>query len=156
DLALTVVHEQDRERVRSEWERILTQKRRGTIRFRWVAIDGRVLWVEAHVNPIVEEHDKIVGLHGVTMDISEQHLSEVARRHTEERNRAILNAIPDLMFLQTRDGVFLDYHARSLKEFLGSPENLIGKNMRDVFPTQLADDFLSCFERADDLSAPQV
>src|SRR5688500_12364055 len=35
-----------------------------------------------------------------------------ARRLSEERNRAILEAVPDLMFLQTLDGVYVDYHVR--------------------------------------------
>ena len=38
-------------------------------------------------------------------------LQRARRRQTEARNSAILRAIPDLMFLQTRDGVYLDYHA---------------------------------------------
>ena len=33
------------------------------------------------------------------------------RRRTEARNSAILRALPDLMFLQTIDGVYVDYHA---------------------------------------------
>ena len=31
---------------------------------------------------------------------------------SEAKNRAILNALPDLMFLQTVDGVYLDYHCK--------------------------------------------
>ena len=33
------------------------------------------------------------------------------RRRTEAQHSAILRAVPDLMFLQTADGVFVDYHA---------------------------------------------
>src|SRR6185369_11215333 len=36
---------------------------------------------------------------------------EAALHASEERNRAILNAIPDLMFLLDREGTYLDYHA---------------------------------------------
>ena len=42
----------------------------------------------------------------------EQQRAHQALRHSEARNRAILRAIPDWMFLTTVDGVFLDYHAR--------------------------------------------
>ena len=37
------------------------------------------------------------------------------RRRSEERNKAILRAVPDLMFLQTTDGVFVDYHAPDVR-----------------------------------------
>ena len=32
-------------------------------------------------------------------------------RASEARSQAILRAVPDLMFLQSMDGVYLDYHA---------------------------------------------
>src|SRR5262245_25498060 len=39
-------------------------------------------------------------------------VSRARRRRTEARNNAILRALPDLMFVQTRDGVYVDYNAR--------------------------------------------
>ncbi len=71
-------------------------------------------------------------------EVESGHLAE-ARRQTEERSRAILEAIPDLMFLLTLDGVFLDYHARDRRDLLVPPEEFLGKNMRDVLPPTLAE-----------------
>jgi PAS domain S-box-containing protein len=62
-----------------------------------------------------------------------------ARKQSEERSRAILEAIPDLMFLLTPDGVFLDYHAKDRRDLLVPPEEFLGKNMRDVLPPTLAE-----------------
>ena len=42
----------------------------------------------------------------------EHQRAQEALRHSEERNRAILRAIPDLMFILSADGVYLDYYAR--------------------------------------------
>ena len=56
------------------------------------------------------------------------------RRRTEARNSAILRALPDLMFLQTTDGVYVDYHASDPGQLLRPPEQFLGKNMRDVLP----------------------
>src|SRR5215470_14271016 len=39
-------------------------------------------------------------------------VSRRRRRRTEARNSAILRALPDLMFVQTRDGVYVDYNAK--------------------------------------------
>ena len=69
---------------------------------------------------------------------------EHARRQSEERSRAILQAIPDQVFLLTRDGFFLDYRG----DVLVRPEGLLGKNVRDVFPPELAGEFLQRFEEA--------
>jgi PAS domain S-box-containing protein len=73
---------------------------------------------------------------------------EAALQASEARNHAILNAIPDLMFLQSRDGTYLDYHATDTRLLLLPPEQFLGKKMQDVLPPQLAADFLHCFEQA--------
>ena len=74
--------------------------------------------------------------------------SELQR--SEERNRALLNAIPDLMFLLSRDGTFLDYHAKADDLLYARPEEFIGKTMSDVLPPDLATRFLESFQTASD------
>ncbi len=57
------------------------------------------------------------------------------RREDEEGwNSAILRAVPDLMFLQTMDGVFLDYHAPDPSGLFVTAERFLGRNVRDVLP----------------------
>ena len=75
---------------------------------------------------------------------------ERALQISEGRNRALLSAIPDLMFLLTRDGTYLDYHAKSLDLLLRPPEQFLGKNVSEVMPPELANEFLKCFEHASD------
>jgi len=71
-----------------------------------------------------------------------------ARRLSEERNRAILEAVPDLMFLQTLDGVYVDYHVRDKRDLLVPPEEFLGKNMRDVLPPEVAEALAQRFDGA--------
>ena len=63
---------------------------------------------------------------------------EAALHASEERSRAILNAIPDLMFLLDRDGTYLDYHASNAAALLKPPTEFIGKKYTDVLPPDLA------------------
>lgn len=147
--ALKITHEDDVERIKREVEKVIASKTEGVIQSRWLAKDGRTVWVESHLAPILDENGTVTGLRGVSLDIMEQKLAQAARGESEERNRAILQAIPDLMFLQTRDGVYLDYHAQRREDLLVPPELFLGKNMRDVIPAPLAKNFLECFKRAD-------
>ena len=55
-------------------------------------------------------------------------------RASEARSLAILRAVPDLMFLQSLDGVYLDYHASRPDRLFVPPESFLGKNMREVLP----------------------
>jgi PAS domain S-box-containing protein len=56
---------------------------------------------------------------------------------SDEWSSAILRAVPDLMFLQTMDGVYLDYHAPDPSQLLVPGEQFLGRNMRDVLPPAL-------------------
>jgi C4-dicarboxylate-specific signal transduction histidine kinase len=70
------------------------------------------------------------------------------------RNRAILRAFPDLMFLQDNDGVYLDYYARDPKLLLLPPERFLGRSMREVLPPDLANAFQACLTRARESDDP--
>ncbi len=64
--------------------------------------------------------------------------TEQALKDSEARFRAILNAVPDLMFIQDADGVFLDYHAPADAVLYRKPEDFLGRNIRDVVPPGMA------------------
>jgi PAS domain S-box-containing protein len=78
----------------------------------------------------------------------DHHRSLEALRRSEERNRAILRAIPDWMFVMSSDGVFLDYHVKNPEDLLVPPEAFLGKSMHEVLPQWLADAHQRSFERA--------
>ena len=56
------------------------------------------------------------------------------RLQSEELNSIFLRAVPDLVFLQTMDGVFLDYHAPDPSGLFVTAERFLGRNVRDVLP----------------------
>src|SRR5262249_50253903 len=62
-------------------------------------------------------------------------MSRARRRHTEARNNAFLPALPDLMFVQTRDeGIYVDYNAKDESLLIVPPSQFLGRRMRDVLP----------------------
>jgi signal transduction histidine kinase len=77
---------------------------------------------------------------------NERALASVQR--IEQRNRALLAAIPDLMFRVSSDGTYLDVAVDDPEGLLRPPEDLIGRNVRDVLPTDVADTWLASLERA--------
>ena len=70
---------------------------------------------------------------------------EAALHASEERNRATLNAIPDLMFLLDREGTYLDYHAPNEALLLMPPSEFLGRKFSEVLPGELAEKFFCCF-----------
>ena len=71
------------------------------------------------------------------LEIAERRLAEAALLGSETRNRAILEAIPDLMFRIRGDGAFLDYVAS--EELLAlPPEKWLDRKISDVMPEGFA------------------
>jgi len=56
-----------------------------------------------------------------------------------ERWRVMLDAIPDLLFVLSREGVYLDCNATHPDWASMQPEQFLGKNVRDVTPGDLAE-----------------
>jgi PAS domain S-box-containing protein len=75
----------------------------------------------------------------ITALLLEVRKRRAAERRSETRNGAILRAMPDLMFVMSRDGVYLDYHARDHRDLFVPPEQFLGKTIYDVMPPDLAE-----------------
>ena len=69
----------------------------------------------------------------------ERKRSESDLRRSEQKNRAVLSAMPDLMFLLDKDGVFLDYKVEKDSNLLVKPEKFLGRKVDEVLPPWLAE-----------------
>ena len=74
-------------------------------------------------------------------------VSRARLRESEARNKAFLRALPDLLFVLTREGVYLDYSVKDETALLVQPSQFLGKNMRDTIPPALADMFAASYDR---------
>lgn len=72
---------------------------------------------------------------------------EHALPQTEARLRAVLAAMPDLIFLNHVDGTYLDYYARSQELFAVPPSSFLGRRIADVLPPELVQFYMSRVER---------
>jgi diguanylate cyclase (GGDEF)-like protein/PAS domain S-box-containing protein len=104
---------------------------------------GEPVYVLIKGIPIVIDGE-LCGGYGIYSDITEQKKAEEKLRKSEERNRALVNAIPDMMFRYTSAGVYLDAEikysdlmseqAKSLFESGG----LIGRRVVEMLPPKPA------------------
>lgn len=148
--------EEDRERVARDAEAVMATGKGRLSQCRWRTKDGRIIWTESYLSPMVDGSNTVIGLRGITIDVTQRKLTEETLRQTQEKEHAILEAIPDLMFLQSRDGVYLDYHCNNRNSFPFSPGQFIGKSMREVLPRELSDKIADCFQRVIDGGEAQL
>jgi signal transduction histidine kinase len=88
--------------------------------------------------------------------IRERQVSEQALAEINLRNQAILRAIPDMMFIMDRNGVYLDYYTRDPGRLLLPPAAFLGKNVREVLPPELAKQVVEVMEKVTEDEPPQV
>ncbi len=98
----------------------------------------------------------IVAFQGLT--IAALVIQRSRRREAQARNVAILQAIPDVMCLLDRNGVYVDLYApEDRKEGAPlDPASVIGRRMRDVLPRTVADAFEHAFLRVKAGESPVV
>ncbi|MFY9570457.1 MAG: PAS domain S-box protein, partial [Blastocatellia bacterium] len=90
---LEIVHPEDKERAAQEAADIFKSRKGGTSRFRWIASDGRVVWVEAQSVVVCDDHENPIGMRGVTMDITERKRAEDAQRFLAEASGLLASSL---------------------------------------------------------------
>ncbi len=73
-------------------------------------------------------------------DITDRKRAERDLIETQLRNQAMVDAIPDLMFLCDRNGIHLDYYAQDDSHLLFAPEHFLGRSIHEIHPPEMAAD----------------
>ncbi len=124
------IHPEDIEKAKLEIEKrvkkeekfshyIIRQKRNNEIRFHEV------------FGSTVEFGEKKI-LSGVLIDITDRFLAEKKLEESEKTYRGIIDSIEEAIYVQDKNGVFLDVNKGADKMYGFSKEELIGKNPSDV------------------------
>jgi PAS domain S-box-containing protein len=152
----SLIHADDRLRVREAVDVALASNGFYESEFRMVGKDGVVRWVHSVGKVIADENGQPVRMTGVNLDVTDREIAAQKLRATSERNRAMLRAMPDLVFLLNSDGMYLDYHARDEDVLLVSPRVFMGKNVREVLPPDLAERVLQCLANIRSKDTPEI
>lgn len=81
-------------------------------------------------------------------EINERKQAEAALHSSLATNRALINAIPDLIFRISKDGIFVNYKAAKEEQLLVPPSQFLGKNVYEVLPPEIAQPTMHCIETA--------
>lgn len=117
------------------WQK-LKQKKSFSLQTVHCAKDGRTVAKEISVN-YFEFGGREYNC-ALARDITEKQKNEEALKRSEARQKALLKALPDLMFVLDKNGVFLDYYTGSPELLLASPETFMGQKAQQVLPPEVA------------------
>jgi PAS domain S-box-containing protein len=108
--------------------------------------DGRLLPVEVSLNHV--EFDGEEYNFASMQDISDRKQAEEKLRQSEITKRAMLQAIPDLLIQMRKDGIQLKLINAGSVHLIVGKDALVGSNVLDILPSQVAHERLRCAEQA--------
>ncbi|OLP20332.1 hypothetical protein BST81_00930 [Leptolyngbya sp. 'hensonii'] len=109
--------------------------------------DGQTIWISENARGVRDETGRIIYYEGTVKNITKRKLAEQALGESEAKYRILFNAIPDLMLRLHRDGTYLDFKPpTNFQTYFKSPDQCIGKNVRDLLPPANAQLYLQAVE----------
>jgi len=108
--------------------------------------DGGRRHVQTNGMPILSPAGELLGYRGVDKDVTRQKRAEILLRETTDRLRALVNTIPDLVWLKNTNGVYLACNPRFEALYGAREADIIGKTDADF----VAPDVVGSFRRHDE------
>ncbi|MBN8506931.1 MAG: EAL domain-containing protein [Burkholderiales bacterium] len=93
-------------------------------------------WIEARGEFTRDARGQALQLKGTFQDLTELKAANQAVTTLQQRQQAMLDALPDLLFEVDADGRLLDYHTHRGDLLAATPEHFPGKLMADVLPAE--------------------
>ncbi|MDX2096759.1 MAG: PAS domain S-box protein, partial [Leptolyngbyaceae cyanobacterium bins.59] len=105
--------------------------------WRFILPSGEVKWLAARSRP-TRQSDGSTVWQGILTDISDRKQAELALQESETINRALLEAIPDLLIRMQRDGTYLMVQSTGNVTLFNPTQTHAGKNIFDILPVERA------------------
>jgi PAS domain S-box-containing protein len=102
--------------------------------------DGQSLYLSESFSAVVED-GILIRIWGMQRDITQRKQAEEALRESETKNRAILEAQPDLMFQLSEEGVHMDFYAPSPDKLYLDPKEFLGKRVDEILPPTVGKEY---------------
>ena len=132
-----LILEADRNNV---WEHIQTaikHREAYNCEYRLKHKDGSIKYVWEKGAAVYNNQKKVIALEGFITNITAQKETKTRLRNYEAKTKALLEAIPDIMFIQDFEGKYIDWYAQNPENLILPPEKFIGKNMKDILPARI-------------------
>lgn len=109
--------------------------------FEWIYVKKNGEEFDAEVSLSVVKIGKSSFRYAIIRDVTERNKTQVQLEISEQKNKSLIEAIPDLIFVIDKDGNYRDFHADNQKIYKVTNDKIIGKNLTDFFAGKALEDF---------------
>ena len=102
---------------------------------------GQTRYYKSIKQPIYDSQNKLVGLFGLSKDITEQKIAQERLKEKESLLRLVLDENPDVIIMKDFEGKFILVNKTVAGLYQTDPDDMIGKDDGDYIPQEQADFF---------------
>src|SRR5690606_12236115 len=110
--------------------------------------DGSFIRTKNFEKLFYDNEGNFSGSIGICTDIHEKYLADQELIKSENRLRAVLNSLPDIIFIYNNQGVFLDYYVQNEELLIEPPKDLMGKKITHLYSNPFDGKVLDSFNKA--------
>lgn len=99
---------------------------------------NQLMYFEVILNPILKNNGEIIGVSGITRNITERKLAENALRDSEAQFRSLFDNAADAIFIaDTETGIIINANQAALNLLNKSINEIIGKHQSELHPPEM-------------------
>lgn len=132
-----IVLKEDQEQIWNQTQKGIDAKTSFQLNFRIKDKKGNIKHMFEKGQGIFDENGNLEALEGFITDVTILKETETELMDSEDQTKALLEANPDMMFIQNRKGEYLEFYGNSAEKFFIPPKKFIGLNMKKVLPSDV-------------------
>ncbi|MCB9145304.1 MAG: PAS domain S-box protein [Anaerolineales bacterium] len=118
-----------------------------SLEFRIITAEGAVRWISHTCQPVTAENGEFHGRRVNHRDVTERRRVLEELRASEEKYRGLVKSLTNAISVIDINGNFLYTNDTAASDFDSTPQQVIGRNMRDLFPEPFASSQMSYVQR---------
>lgn len=130
-------------------EQVAQEGRVSNYEFQAYRRDGSIIWISVTCWSLYDNDGNLACYEGFVKDTTESKVVEATLRYNEQQSKAIVTAIPDLMFRVSRDGIYQGYvNTNHFIDLLPDDYEPIGQPLSQYLPAEVAERHLKHLNQA--------
>lgn len=126
---------------REIWQHLRSGKRWSGI-IKGTRKDGSEVFSESSISPLIDDDGNTLAIVSVSHDITPHRQLEAELKASQAHTSAILEALPDMVFVMDYDGTYLDYKGSPGEAPIAPPDQFLGKAVYNFMPGELGERIL--------------
>jgi len=155
ELFLELCHPDDRSPMQDRITSCISGMQMSGLEYRTCPINGVSRWLLDYRTLETDSNGKPLRMIGTVQDITERKQVEAALHASENKNQVLINAIPDIILTNRRDGEYLAVHAPDPNMLFIPLEKVINRRTEEILPKPIAGMFMKAYADALDLNMIQ-